>query len=419
MKKPRETALLILYKTQFEGAYANLELKSSISPETDKRDRAFITSLVYGVMSRRLTLDYIIEQYSKIKMKKLSKYIHIILQMGLYQIFFTEKIPQSAAVNESVKLASRYGHRASAGFVNGILRAAASNGIKYPADGIKRLSVMYSFPEWICEKWVRELGESFTEEMLAALNSEPQLTLRPNRLKITAETLADRLQKNGAQAEVKNGAVVCSGLNVGADELYKQGFYTVQDRAAMTAAETLAPKAGELVIDMCAAPGGKTTHMAELMENEGKILAFDIHEHKIHLIEENAERLGISIITAQKADASKPRAELAGTADKVLCDVPCSGWGIVRRKPDIKYNRSPEDSFFEIQYAILKSGAEYLKTGGELVYSTCTVEKSENEGVTGFFLENNTDFEKVFEKTYYPNVDGTDGFYICKIRKAM
>ena len=155
------------------------------------------------------------------------------------------------------------------------------------------------------------------------------------------------------------------------------------------------------------------------MENEGKILAFDIHEHKIHLIEENAERLGISIITAQKADASKPRAELAGTADKVLCDVPCSGWGIVRRKPDIKYNRSPEDSFFEIQYAILKSGAEYLKTGGELVYSTCTVEKSENEGVTGFFLENNTDFEKVFEKTYYPNVDGTDGFYICKIRKAM
>lgn len=412
---PREAALLILCKTEYEGAYPNLELKKL--PQTmSARDRALAVSLVYGVISKKLTLDYIIRTLSKIKIKKLSKYIHQILRLGIYQLMFTDKIPQSAAVNESVKLAKRYGHAASAGYVNGVLRAAARTVIEYPGEPVKRLSVMYSYPEWLCRRWITEFGADFAEELMKAFDKEPELTLRPNSLKTTAVELAAMLNDEGKNAAVSGNAVVCTGLDVGNDRLYREGFYTVQDKAAAAAAATLSPKPGETVIDMCAAPGGKTTHMAELMKNSGKITAFDIHEHKIKLIEENAARLGITIIAAKKADAAVYDGALKETADKVLCDVPCSGLGILRRKPDIKWNRSPEDDFRTVQLNILKNGAAYLKHGGELVYSTCTIERAENEEITGEFLKTDG-FEKLFEKTYYPNTDNTDGFYICKLKK--
>lgn len=415
MKSARETALLILYKTEYEGAYPNLELKSAIPEEMEQRDRAFVTSLVYGVINKKLTLDYIIEQYSKIKLKKLSKYIHQILRMGLYQMFFMDKIPQSAAVNESVKLARRYGHGASAGFVNGLLRSASKGEIKYPTDKIQYLSVKYSFPVWICEKWISDFGYEFTQKLMSAFDNEPELNLRPNTLKITADELAQRLQEYDAQK--KDNSVVCKGLNIGNDKLYKNGFYTVQDRAAMAAVEELNPHKGETVIDICAAPGGKTTYMAELMKNQGRILAFDIYEHKIKLIQENAQRLGISIIEAKIADATKCDDSLIASADKILCDVPCSGWGILRRKPDIKWNRTEEDDFSAVQMCILKNAAQYLKNEGQILYSTCTVNKAENEGIINAFLEENKSFEKLYEKTFYPHIDGTDGFYICKLKK--
>lgn len=414
-KTPRETALLILCKTEYEGAYPNLELKK-MPRDMDRRDKALVTSLVYGVISKKLTLDYVIKSLSRIKLKKLSKYIHQILRLGIYQIMFMDKIPDGAAVNESVKLAKRYGHAASAGYVNGILRAVARGGIEYPKDGIQRLSVMYSFPEWLCERWTEEFGFDFAEELMKALDGEPRLTLRPNWLKTTPEELARLLSEKGTEAEVCGNAVVCGSLDVGGDELYKRGMYTVQDRAAMAAVETLAPEPGDNVIDMCAAPGGKTTYMAELMKNTGTITAFDIHEHKIRLIEENAKRLGISIIKARAADALVNDRALSETADKILCDVPCSGLGILRRKPDIKWNRSPDDSFREVQLGILSNAAGYLKPGGQLVYSTCTVERSENEEITDAFLERGG-FKKLYEKTFYPHIDGTDGFYICKLEK--
>lgn len=413
MKNAREEALKILYRVEYEGAYPNIALKD-MSDELLSHDRALVTNIVYGVINRKLTLDYIIKQKSKIKLKKLSKYILLILRMGIYQLVFMDKIPQSAAVNESVKLAKRYGHSASSGYVNGILRNVSQNGFDYPEDKIERLSVEFSFPMWICQKWEKEFGYDFCKELMTALSKEPMLTLRPNSLKTDAKSLCDMLN---VKARVTDGAVECEGLDVAKDKLYLDGYYTVQDRAAMASAIALDPQEGEVVIDMCAAPGGKTTHIAELMKNKGKVKAFDIYEHKIELIKKNAQRLGISIIDASVMDASVLDKKLIESADRVLCDVPCSGTGIIRRKPDIKWNRKEEDNFYPIQKKILENASKYLKKGGTLVYSTCSIERDENENVTGSFLDENKNFERLYEKTYYPNVDGTDGFYICKIKK--
>ena len=415
----REAALKALYDIEFNGAYSNMAVKGMLSHEQgmSKPDKTLFTALVYGVTDKKLTLDYYIRCFSKIKLKKLSKYILLILRMGIYQLVFMDKIPQSAAVNESVKLAKRYGHSASAGFVNGVLRSAAGNEIEYPSEQNEYLSVKYSFPLWLCDKWIEEFGFDFAESMMRAFEENKKITLRPNSLKITAKELAEMLSDEGIKAEVLGNAVVTDGFDIEHSRLYCKGYFTAQDTAAMKAAETLSPQSGEYIIDMCSAPGGKTTHIAEIMKNKGRISAFDIYEHKTELVRKNAERLGISIIDASVRDASEYDGKLKNTADRVLCDVPCSGLGIIGRKPDIKWNRSEETDITELQKKILENGAEYLKNGGTLVYSTCTVEKSENEEVTAEFLKTHKNFEKVCEKTFYPHTDGTDGFYICKMKK--
>ena len=413
----RECALKTLYEIEYNGAFSNLALKKSLASDLTPQDRALITTLVYGTLDKKITLDYIIQKHSKLKLKKISKYILIILRMGIYQLKFTDKIPESAAVNESVKLAKRYGHGASAGFVNGVLRNAAKTEIEYPTDKTEYLSVKYSFPMELCEKWTSDFGYDFTENMLKAFSLPSRLTLRPNTLKTTADELLKKLTAKGVKAGITDDCITADGFDISHDELYKNGFYTVQDAAAMTASKVLAPNAGETVIDMCAAPGGKTTHMAEIMQNKGKICAFDIHEHKIDLIKKNAKRLGITIIDAQIGDGQKYNEKYAEVADKILCDVPCSGLGIIRRKPEIKYNREDTTDLPKIQRAILNNAAKYLKPYGEIVYSTCTIEKEENEQVTGGFLADNPNFEKLTEKTFYPQTDNTDGFYICKMKR--
>ena len=423
MMNAREAALLALYKIEYEGAYSNMAVKDILSCDLDGRDKGLVTELVYGVVRRKLTLDYIISRYSKIKLKKLSKYLLLILRMGVYQIYFTDKIPDSAAVNESVKLAKKYCGK-SAGFANAILHSVirGRETLEYPKEKIEFLSVKYSFPKEIVEMFSEF---EFCEELLAALNEEPKTTVRVNRLK--SEALAGDFEETPLYQYAKT----VKGMDIATSADYIAGRIIPQDIAAMLAAEALSPKPGELCVDMCAAPGGKTTHIAELMGNSGKIYAFDIHPHKVEIIKKNAERLGIDIIEAETADASVPKEELLGKADKVLADVPCSGIGIIRRKPDIKWNKDDICELPKIQYNILKNAAGYLKPGGELVYSTCTINRRENEDVVKRFLAENENFEFVRIElpgplmrenkgyiTLYPNRDGTDGFFISKIKRV-
>ena len=415
----REAALKALYEIEYNGAYSNMAVKNTLkNNDMSERDKALFTALVYGVSDKKITLDYYISKFSKIKLKKISKYILLILRMGVFQLVFTDKIPQSAAVNESVKLAKRYGHGASAGFVNGVLRNVSKCGeIEYPKEKDEYLSVKYSFPLWMCRKWTEEFGFEFTENMMRSFGESKPIILRANTLKTTNEELVKKLSDLGINAEIKDGAVVTGGFDIEKNTLYKEGSFTPQDTAAMKTAEILAPEPGGTVIDMCAAPGGKTTHIAEIMKNSGRILAFDIYNHKTELVKKNAERLGIDIIKTDVRDAAEFDKSLSGAADCILCDVPCSGLGIIGRKPDIKQNEDRSPELCKIQAKILENACIYLKEGGVIVYSTCTVEKAENEGITGAFLEKHGNFEKLYEKTFYPHTDGPDGFYICKMRK--
>lgn len=422
MQNPREAALLALYEIEYDGAYSNMAVKASLPKLEDNRDKGLVTQLVYGVVRRKLTLDYIISRYSKVKIKKLSKYVLLILRLGVYQLYFTDKIPESAAVNESVKLARKYCGK-SAGFVNGILHSVirGRDSLEYPKDTIENLSVKYSFTEEMVELlW----STGFCEELLHSLNQEPETLVRVNTLK------REELETKCDISPIFDGARILKGTDVAQNPDYKCGRIIPQDIAAMMAAIALSPKPNEICIDMCSAPGGKTTHLAELMENKGKIFAFDIHPHKIEIINKNAERMGISIIDAKVGDALELNKELLKKADKVLADVPCSGLGIIRRKPDIKWNKENIEALPEIQYKILENASEYLKEGGELVYSTCTILKRENEDVVQKFLNEHKDFEllpielpqklKRENKGYitlYPNIDGTDGFFICKMRR--
>lgn len=422
MGNPREVALLALYEIEYNGAYSNMAVKEALPKIDDNRDKGLVTQLVYGVVRRKLTLDYIISQYSKIKIKKLSKYVLLILRMGVYQLYFTDKVPESAAVNESVKLAKKYCGKSS-GFVNGILHSVirGKETLKYPEDKIEYLSVKYSFPEEMVELF---WDTGFCEELLSALNCEPETTVRVNSLK------DEPLEADFAESPIYEGARLIKGNDVAALADYKKGRIIPQDIAAMMASIALSPKPGDICVDMCAAPGGKTTHLAELMEDKGKIYAFDIHPHKIDIINKNAERMGISIIDAKVGDSLEVREDLLGTCDKVLADVPCSGLGIIRRKPDIKWNKENIEALPELQLKILENASKYLKVGGELVYSTCTILKRENEAVIKRFLEKNEGFELVKAElpgklgrenegyiTLYPNIDGTDGFFIAKIKR--
>ena len=419
----RETALLTLYDIFFKNAYSNLALSSQLAKAgLSRADTALATSLVYGTVSRHFTLEYVIGRYSKIKPKKLDKYIRLILELGLYQLAFTDKIPESAAVNESVKLAKKYGRRGTDGFVNAVLRSFCRDGreIKYPSKSDRSyLSVRYSYSNELAEFFADTFGAGRAESIMDALNGTPPLLLRVNVLKTDAEGLVKLLQERGTPAEVVSGALVkTDGFDIRSSDLYRDGYFTAQDLGAYTASVVLDPKSGEAVLDMCAAPGGKTTHIAELMGDDGSVTACDIYDHKVKLIEDAANRLGLRSICARKLDASVPHEEFKGRFDRVLCDVPCSGLGIIRRKPDIKLGSHDFGALIGLQSIILRNAARYLKPGGTLVYSTCTLNPGENGGVTGGFLKENKDFGCTYEKTFFPDEDGSDGFYICRMEKA-
>lgn len=443
---PRETALKILYEVNKSGAYSNIALSKKLEDnKLSNLDKAFITELVYGTLKWKLSIDYIIERFSSVKIKKLSPWILNILRLGVYQLIYMSKIPESAACNESVNLARRYGHSASSRYVNAVLRniARSKDNIEYPdknKDLSAYLSIKYSHPEWMVKNWLNRFGESFTEELLKSNNETPPLTIRVNTLKTGREELQTLLENEGFEIHpakyVKNALTIDNPSSFTKMEAFAKGLFQVQDESSMMVAQVLDPKPGELVIDVCSAPGGKATHIAELMQNKGQVIARDIHEHKIKLIEEAALRLGIDIIKAEVFDAQEEDEELAGKADGVLVDAPCTGLGIVRRKPDIKWTRNIKDSdeLVKIQKRILYTSSRYVKPGGVLVYSTCTIESKENEELVRWFLSENKEFERedisnllpeALRKDtakegyvqFYPNTDGIDGFFISKMRK--
>ena len=441
--KPRQIALTILYKIDKENAYSNIALDEELRKNRkllNEKDIGLISEIVYGTTTWKLTIDTIIKKYSKLKIEKLSKWILNILRMGIYQIVFLDKIPKSAAVNESVNLAKRYGHPASANFVNAILRKIEKKDfeemfqIKEP---IQRIVLTTSTPNWIVQNLLKEKTLQEVEKICKMSSQKPSLTIRINTLKTNKEDIIKELNK--LQIDVKQGIledflVVEKVKQIEKLEIFQQGLCTIQDESAGLAALALKPTEGERVLDACSAPGGKTSYLAQLMKNKGKIEAWDIHPHRTKLVEETAKRLGIQIIQTKVKDATL-KEENIEKFDKILLDVPCLGIGVIRRKPDIKWKHKETDidEITKIQKMILQNCSEYLKEGGELVYSTCSILQEENENIIYNFLEKNKNFiivpiqidnkngfSKYREKEgyikIYPNKE-TDGFFICKLKK--
>lgn len=443
MKSARETALLILYRFDKEKAYLNIAFKNLISEENySKEDTAFIKELVFGVVKYKITLDYVISTFSKLKLKKISPYIINILRLGAYQLLYMNKIPESAAVNESVKLAKKYGHSASVSFANAILRKISKmDEITYQGeDKVKYLSIKYSHPEDLVLFFIKTFGEEKTEKILSANVETPPLCIRVNERFLDREKLKEMLLLENIKASDAPVSETALFVNASGDitksKAYKDGYFTIQDQASQLVGKMLNPKPDDVVLDMCSAPGGKTTHIAELMENKGEIIAFDLYEKRLSDVAAAAKRLKTDIIKTEAADASVFMPQFENYADKILLDVPCSGMGIIRRKPDIKYKEDllNFEQLVKVQKNILNICSKYLKIDGIMIYSTCTINPEENMGVVEEFLKTHPNFKiddnmddvklsqkasAVLEKGYGTFFPGeSDGFFICRLRRV-
>jgi len=435
---PRKIAADILYNVIKNNYTLNAGInRLRDNEELSQLDVRFISELVSGVLRKLEYIDYFIANASDIKTNKISPYVLSVLRTGVYQILFMDRIPDSAAVNESVKLIKKSSNSRLSGFVNSVLRNVEKNrNIKLPDDEIKALSIKYSFPEWIVKRWCERFGDD-AEALLSAMNEKPETVLRTNTLKTSPEKLMEILKSEGWECrkyesllfpEIDCLISVSKVEDISKSKAYKDGYFYIQDAAAAFAAHVLNPQNGSIVLDMCAAPGGKSTHLAQIMNNTGKIFAFDVYDGKINKINENAKRLGMTNITALKADSSEFNPEFKEKADYILADVPCSGLGIIRRKPDIKYVRKESDiaDLAELSPGILNNAAKYLKKGGRMLFSTCTTEQDENENTLFEFLKANPDFHLVKipcqrENDGYISLlthrDNCDGFFISLLEK--
>lgn len=428
--KVREIVLKVLYDVDKNDAYSNIALDEALKQarrnfyEIDQRDIGFISEIVYGTISWRLTIDEVIKKYSNVRIKKISPWILNILRMSIYQILFLDKVPKSAAVNEGVNLAKRYGHKASSNFVNAILRKVEKKDYEEffeIKDDVERISKTTSMPVWIVEELLKQNTLQEAEKICEASNLKPKLSIRVNTLKTNRETLKKELEKEKIkvkEGETERFLLLEEAKNIENLEPFQKGEFIVQDEAAGYIANVLNPQQNEKVLDACSSPGGKTTYMAELMNNQGIIKAWDLHDHRIKLVDKAAKRLGITIIETEVKDASIYEETYFEFFDKILLDVPCLGIGVLKRKPDIKWKRKKEDieKIIKIQKAILENCSQYLKIGGELVYSTCSILKEENEDIIDAFIKNNKNFE-IQEKIQIYQNEKTDGFFICKIQK--
>jgi 16S rRNA (cytosine967-C5)-methyltransferase len=441
----------VLLAVEKEGAYANLALQKSRShlvPEP--REAALLTELVNGVLRWRNTLDWAIGRFSKVPVARMNYIVRNIVRLGVYQLLFLERVPAAAACNESVELAKRWGLDGLAGFVNGLLRAIARqrSEIDYPPlDGEPALhiSVRYSHPAWLVSRW---LGRFDTEETIAlcrANNEPPPVVLRCNTLKIGPPELRLRLEREGVNASpspLLPGALrVTQSVSIAELPSFREGCFAVQDESSILASLVLRPQPGSLVVDACAGPGGKTTHLAQLMGNSGRLLAFDVHPHRLRLVQEACLRLGAGMVETRLHDATTPAEDMAEMADYLLVDAPCSGLGVIRRRPDLRWRAQEDDlaGHGRQQRQILDAMSRCLKPGGTMLYSTCSTEPEENGEVVETFLQEHEDWRALDISDRVPpallNSDddrrmagrgclqllphrhGTDGFFLAALNR--
>ncbi|MBQ8389457.1 MAG: 16S rRNA (cytosine(967)-C(5))-methyltransferase RsmB [Oscillibacter sp.] len=437
----RATALRVLVSCRTNGAWADAALKAQLSRDgLSGPDAALCSRIVYGVMQNRMLLDHYIGAYCSQKPDHLQPPLLDILRIGAYQILYLDKIPDSAAVNESVELAKMNKRGQAAGLVNAVLRKISRNKNDLPAipdkDTERYLSIRYSHPKWLVKRLVALLGREEAEAFLEADNGVAPMTIQLNPMKTNQEALAEELSRQGVTAKLHDWVPGCLELSGTGDltalPAFREGKFLVQDGAARLVSLIADVKPGERVLDVCAAPGGKSFSSAFAMEDKGEIVSCDLHENKLKRILEGAERLGLSCISTVTADGRDHREEWDGKFDTVLVDAPCSGLGIIRKKPDTRYKK-PDDLFTlpVIQAAILENAARYVRPGGTLVYSTCTILPEENEQVTDAFLAEHSDFTKEpfalpapvgktdGSLTLWPQRHGTDGFYICRMKRRQ
>lgn len=437
MDKVREKAFLVICEFRVKGAWPDRYL-NSLNDESSfsDRDKSLVTRLVYGVLQNIYLLDFYILHYSSVKKNRISPAVLDILRIGAYQLIFMDKIPESAAVNECVNLAGRYA-RGARGFVNAVLRNIARSLGCLPGidgkDALETLSIQYSHPRWLIERLNGILGFEETKRLLQKNNEAPSAVLRVNTIKADMSSALMSLRSQSVEAMplegVDNALLLPPSGSVAALEAVRQGLVYVQDTASQLAVLALSPEKHSRVLDICAAPGGKSFLAAQLMENRGEILACDLYPKKLGLLKETSDRLGTVIIHTRVSDAAQYCREFDGLFDHVICDVPCSGFGIIRKKPDIRYKQKKDvENLPQIQYNILINAARYLKPGGSMVYSTCTILPEENEDVIKRFLANQSGYSLVAAEalgrygsremtTLWPQRNGTDGFFIAKLRR--
>lgn len=443
MINAREASIKALHDINKESLFSQNAIKNYDEDIIKLEDRNLFRDIVYGVLENQIFLDSIIKDLSKVRFNKIHPMILQILRVGLYQVYFLDRIPESAAVNESVKLAKKYGHKGTTGFVNGILRNAIRRKDEFLSigdnDSNDVLAIRYSHPKYLIDMWVEQFGKEFTIDLVRANNKSPILNIRVNTLKISKESLIRLLEDKGLIISPCKLARDCLLVNnpdmITRTREFKEGLFTIQDESSILVTESINPKENSNVIDLCSAPGGKSTHIAQWMNNRGRILARDLSQNKINLVRQNMDRLGINIIDLEVHDARVLDDKAIGQYDYCLIDAPCSGFGLLRRKPEIKFNRTYKDvkSLIYLQEELLRTGSKYVKPGGYLIYTTCTINKDENIRQVEKFLFENKDFHlepivlsdnKVIGESQsrgyielFPNVHNTDGFFMAKMVK--
>ncbi|MCZ8520200.1 MULTISPECIES: 16S rRNA (cytosine(967)-C(5))-methyltransferase RsmB [Paenibacillus] len=443
----REAALDVLVRTEQDRSYSNLLLHQTLQKyKLSRPDAGLATEIVYGTLQRLNTIDYFLESFVSKGLSKLEPWVRSLLRLSFYQLYYLDRVPDHAVTNEAVGIARRRGHQGISGMVNGVLRSVLRRRTELVLpEGLpaaKRIALSASHPEWLVRRWIAQFGEEAAQRLCEANNEPPRVSLRVNTRRLSREALIERLRGEGFEAEpsplAPAGVIVRGGGNMALTQDYADGVYSIQDESSMLVAEWVDPQPGERVLDCCAAPGGKTAHLAEKMEGRGEIVACDVHEHKQGLIREQAERLGHESITTLTADARRlPEHYAPESFDRILLDAPCSGLGVIRRKPDMKWTKTEAElgGICAIQQELLEAVHGLVKPGGVLVYSTCTVEPSENGEAVRAFLARHPEFvpdapppsavpagqeaasADGASVQIMPYDYGSDGFYIARLRK--